>query len=166
MDSSFFVWKIHEIINNGVKTMFKLILVIIAGLLPLAPAAVYFLRQRMGSPAKATRGLVLGLNVVNLVVAMMVVGFGLLWLFSPQTVLAAAPAAQTAVGDPYATLAAALSTGMATIAAGIAVSNTGAAALGAIAERPETFGRALVFVGLSEGIGIYGLIVSVLILNR
>lgn len=146
--------------------MFKLILVVLAGLLPLAPAAVYFLRQRMQSPVKATRRLVLGLNVVNLVVAMMVVAFGLIWLFSPQTVLAAGAVSQAAAADPYATLAAALSTGLATIAAGIAVSNTGAAALGAIAERPETFGRALVFVGLSEGIGIYGLIVSVLILNR
>lgn len=146
--------------------MVKLILVLIAGLLPMAPAAVYFLRQRMGSPAKATRRLVLGLNVANLVVALMVVGVGLVWLFSPQTVLAAAPAAAAGTADPYATLAAALATGLATISAGIAVSNTGAAALGAIAERPETFGRALVFVGLAEGIGIYGLIVAVLILNR
>ena len=146
--------------------MLKLILVVIAGLLPLAPAAIYFLRRRMGSPEKATRKLVLGLNVVNVVVAMMVVGFGLIWLFSPQSVQAASSSQAAAAADPYATLAAALSTGLATIAAGIAVSNTGAAELGAIAERPETFGRALVFVGLSEGIGIYGLIVSVLILNR
>jgi V/A-type H+-transporting ATPase subunit K len=146
--------------------MLKILLVIIAGLLPLAPAAVYFLRQRLGTPARATRRLVLSLNVANLVVALMVVGFGLIWLFSPQTALAAAPAAATGVADPYASLAAALSTGLATIAAGIAVSNTGAAALGAIAEKPETFGRALVFVGLAEGIGIYGLIVAVLILNR
>ncbi len=71
--------------------MLKLVIVIIVGLLPMAPAAIYFLRQRLGSPAKATRRLVLGLNVVNLVVALMVVGFGILWLFSPQTVLAAAP---------------------------------------------------------------------------
>ncbi len=146
--------------------MIKIILVLIAGLLPMAPAAVYFLRQRFQSPAGATRKLVLGLNMANLVVALMVVGFGLVWLFSPQTVLAAAPSAAAATADPYASLAAALSTGLATIAAGIAVSNTGAAALGAIAEKPETFGRALVFVGLAEGIGIYGLIVAVLILNR
>ena len=146
--------------------MFKLILVIIVGLLPLAPAAIYFLRQRLGSPEKVTRKLVFGLNVVNLVVIMMVVGIGLVWLFSPQTVQAASPAAAAGSSDPFVTLAAALSTGLATIAAGIAVSNTGAAALGAISEKPETFGRALVFVGLSEGIGIYGLIVSVLILNH
>ena len=75
-------------------------------------------------------------------------------------------AAAAGTSDPYATLAAALAAGIATLAAGIAVSNTGAAALGAIAEKPEVFGRALVFVGLAEGIGIYGLIVAVLILNR
>ncbi len=63
-------------------------------------------------------------------------------------------------------LAAGLSTGLATIGAGIAVGMTGSAALGTIAERPETFGRALIFVGLAEGIAIYGLIVSFLLISR
>ena len=75
-------------------------------------------------------------------------------------------AAQAAGGDPYVSLAAAISTGLATIGAGIAVSGTGAAAVGAIAEKPESFGRALIFVGLAEGIAIYGLIIAFLILNR
>jgi V/A-type H+-transporting ATPase subunit K len=99
-------------------------------------------------------------------IAVVIAGFGLLWMASPQTVMAAGLVAPSATADPYASLGAAIATGVATLAAGIAVSNTGAAALGAIAERPETFGRALVFVGLSEGIGIYGLIIAVLILNR
>ena len=42
----------------------------------------------------------------------------------------------------------------------------GSAAIGASAEKPELFGRALILVGLAEGIAIYGLIVSILILNR
>jgi V/A-type H+-transporting ATPase subunit K len=42
----------------------------------------------------------------------------------------------------------------------------GAAALGAIGERPEIAGRALIFVGLAEGIAIYGLIVAIMILGR
>ena len=145
--------------------MLKLIVVIIAGLMPMAPAAIYFLRQRLHSPATATRRLVWGLQGVNLVLALMIAGLGLVWLASPQSAMAAGLAAATTT-DPYAALAAALATGLATISAGFAVSNTGAAALGAIAEKPETFGRALVFVGLAEGIGIYGLIVAVLILNR
>ena len=41
-----------------------------------------------------------------------------------------------------------------------------AAAVGTIAEKPESFGRALIFVGLAEGIAIYGLIISFMILNR
>lgn len=63
-------------------------------------------------------------------------------------------------------IAAALSTALAAIGAGYAVARVGSAAIGAIAEKPELFGRALVLVGLAEGIAIYGLIVSILILNR
>jgi len=66
----------------------------------------------------------------------------------------------------WAFMAAALSTALATLSAGYAVARVGSAAVGAIAEKPELFGRALVLVGLAEGIAIYGLIVSVLILNR
>lgn len=146
--------------------MLKWIVVLIAGLLPFSPAIIYFLRQRWGSPAANTRKLVLGLNAINLVVALMIIGIGLVWLASPQSVLASDAAAQTSRADQYASLGAAIAVGLATISAGIAVSNTGAAALAAIAERPETFGRALVFVGLAEGIGIYGVIIAVLILNR
>ncbi len=146
--------------------MEKYIVVIIAGLLPFLPAAIYYLRQKLQSPEKATRRLVLGYNVANLVIALAIIGIGLVWLFSPGAALAADPAQATKPFDQWASLAAAIAVGVGTLAAGIAVSNTGAAALGAIAERPETFGRALVFVGLAEGIGIYGLIIAVLILNR
>lgn len=147
--------------------MLKWIVVIIAGLIPLAPAAVYFLRERWSSPMFAARNLVKVLKGVNVAIGLMIAGLALVWLASPQTVLAATSAAPAAaINDPYASLAAAIAAGVATIAAGIAVSNTGAAAVGAIAEKPETFGRVLVFVGLAEGIGIYGLIVAVLILNR
>ncbi len=147
--------------------LLKLIVVIIAGLIPMAPAAVYLLRERFNSPASATRGLIKVLKGANVVIALIIAGLALLWFASPQTVLAAGLTAPTAaVNDPYASIGAAIAAGIATLAAGIAVSNTGAAAVGAIAEKPETFGRVLVFVGLAEGIGIYGLIVAVLILNR
>ena len=56
--------------------------------------------------------------------------------------------------------------GLAALGAGYAVAQVGTAALGALAEKPELFGRVLVMVGLAEGIAIYGLIVSILILNR
>ncbi|MBI2954977.1 MAG: H+transporting two-sector ATPase C subunit [Chloroflexi bacterium] len=77
------------------------------------------------------------------------------------------PGQQGAAADTgIAFLAAGLATGLAAIAAGIAVGMTGSAAIGAVAEKPELFGRFLVIVGLAEGIAIYGLIVSILILGR
>jgi len=62
--------------------------------------------------------------------------------------------------------AAALSTGLAALGAGLAVGRVGAATVGAVTEKPELFGRMLILVGLAEGIAIYGLIISILILNR
>ena len=66
----------------------------------------------------------------------------------------------------YGFLAAAIATALAALGAGFAVAKVGAAAIGALTEKPELFGRLLIFVGLAEGIAIYGLIVSILILNR
>ncbi|HEU5161039.1 MAG TPA: ATP synthase subunit C [Streptosporangiaceae bacterium] len=54
----------------------------------------------------------------------------------------------------------------AAIGAGIAVAYTGAAALAAMSERPELFGRAMVIVGLAEGIAIYGLIIGVILIGK
>lgn len=82
--------------------------------------------------------------------------------------LAATPPAAGPAADALAwgLIGAALATGMSTLGAGIAVGKLGAAAVGALAEKPELFGRLLMLVGLAEGIAIYGLIVSILILNR
>ncbi len=146
--------------------MLKLVVAFIVSLVPMIPAVIYFLHERKHGPKAATRGLVVGLNGVNLVLGLMAVGVGIMWLASPSTVMAAGSAAEAATRDPYAALAAAISTGLATIGAGIAVSSTGAAAVGAIAERPESFGRSLIFVGLAEGIAIYGLIIAFMVLNR
>ena len=147
--------------------MMKLIVAMVAGLLPMAPAVIYFLRQRRNAPARAARGLVLGLSGFNLLLGLMAAGFALMWLASPSSVMAATGVqAAATVGDPYASLAAAIATGLATVGAGIAVSGTGAAAIGAIAEKPEFIGRAFIFVGLAEGIAIYGLIIAFMVLNR
>lgn len=48
----------------------------------------------------------------------------------------------------------------------MAVGYVGAAAMGAIGEKPELAGRALIFVGLAEGIAIYGLIIAIMILGK
>ncbi|MBP1543612.1 MAG: hypothetical protein J6A16_05920 [Oscillospiraceae bacterium] len=61
-------------------------------------------------------------------------------------------------------LAAALSTGLATIGTGIAVGSAAPAAIGAVSENDKAFTKALIFVALGEGVAIYGLLISILIL--
>lgn len=93
---------------------------------------------------------------------------GTVFLVGPLS--AAQPAAPGASFPADATgwgwFSAALATGLSALGAGIAVGKLGTAAVGALAEKPELFGRLLIFIGLAEGIAIYGLIVSILILNR
>jgi V/A-type H+-transporting ATPase subunit K len=72
---------------------------------------------------------------------------------------------QTGAGG-MALLAAAIAVAGSSIGAAIAVAYTGAAALAAMSERPEIFGRAMVIVGLAEGIAIYGLIVAIILIGR
>jgi len=84
----------------------------------------------------------------------------------PVATLAADAASQ---GDPAAGLgylSAAIAVGASTLGAGIAVAVVGAAAMGAMGEKPELAGRALIFIGLAEGIAIYGLIVALMILAK
>ncbi len=61
-------------------------------------------------------------------------------------------------------IAAGLAVGLACIAGGIAVGKIGAAAMGAMSENPELSGKALPFVGLAEGICLWGFLVALLII--
>ncbi len=72
--------------------------------------------------------------------------------------------ADLAAGMGY--LAAALSTGFSALGAGIAVASAASAAIGAVSEDPKAFGKALIFVALGEGVAIYGLLISVMILGQ
>jgi V/A-type H+-transporting ATPase subunit K len=80
------------------------------------------------------------------------------------------PPAAKAVPPPevvkWGFMAAAIVVGMSAIGAAYAVAVVGAAAVAALTEKPETAGRAIVFVGLAEGIAIYGLIIAIMILGR
>ncbi len=89
-------------------------------------------------------------------------------LFVVPDIVYAATAAEggLAVGNGLGFIAAGLSTGMATIGAGYAVGSVGSSALGAVSEDEKLLGKTLIFVGLAEGIAIYGLIISILILGR
>ena len=84
-----------------------------------------------------------------------------------RAVSAAADAGSVAASSAgMAYLGAALSAGLACIGAGIAVASGASAAIGAVSEDPKSFGKALIFVVLGEGIAIYGLLIAILILNR
>ncbi|MCL2277262.1 MAG: ATP synthase subunit C [Treponema sp.] len=61
-------------------------------------------------------------------------------------------------------IAAALAVGLSCIAGGIAVGRIGSAAMGAMSENPDLFGKALPYAGLAEGICLWGFLVALLIL--
>jgi V/A-type H+-transporting ATPase subunit K len=130
-----------------------------------ASMAYTFYARRSARQGRNLRGVAKRLLGVNGLVLGLALLMSAVALISPSAVLAQSGTAVAAANDGSA-LGAALATGLACIGAGIAVAVSGAAAIGGITEKPEVFGRALVFVGLAEGIAIYGLIIAVMILNR
>jgi V/A-type H+-transporting ATPase subunit K len=108
-----------------------------------------------------------GLRVFKAINALLLVAAGI------ATFLAVHPdavyAATATTGKPYsgqALIAAAIAVAGSSIGAGIAVAYTGSAALAAMSERPEMFGRAMVVVGLAEGIAIYGLVIAIILIGK
>ena len=63
-------------------------------------------------------------------------------------------------------LAAAVAFGLGAVGAGFAISHVGAAAMGAVAEKPQIAGQALIFVALAEGIVVFGFITALMILGK
>jgi len=146
--------------------MLKIFIVTLATVIPLAPFVMYIISLYTKDSVRAAKNLVVGFKGYNVFLVLMGLGVAAVWLISPETVYAASSAMKlaTVATDPYASLAAGISTGLAALGAGVAVSGTGAAAIGAIAEKPEALGRSLIFVGLAEGVAIYGLLISFLVL--
>lgn len=68
------------------------------------------------------------------------------------------------IGQGLGFLAAALATGLSALGAGIAVAGAAPAAIGAFSENEKNFGKSMIFVAMGEGVAIYGLIISILIL--
>jgi len=103
-------------------------------------------------------------------VLMFCLGLAGVMLLGVQEVLAADPAVTAAgeitLGQGLALLGVGLPTGLAAIGAAIALGPIGSAALAVIAEKPEMFGRTLIYMGLAEGIAIYGLVMSILLLGK
>ena len=87
-----------------------------------------------------------------------------------DTVAVAAETAADASASGLATglgyIAAGLVTGLSCIGGGIAVASAASAALGAISEDGSIFGKSMIFVAMAEGIALYGLIISFMILGK
>ena len=84
----------------------------------------------------------------------------------PANVETASASAEQSSSNGMGFIGMALATGFACIGAGIAVGSVGSAAIGLIGEQPGAIGTTLIYVGLAEGVAIYGIVVSILILNK
>ncbi|UCG00234.1 MAG: ATPase [Spirochaetaceae bacterium] len=89
-------------------------------------------------------------------------------VFAQEQVPAAQPelTAERASVARFGLIAAAVAFGFGAIGAGIAIANVGAAAMGAIGERPEIASQALIFIALAEGLVVFGFITALMILGR
>ena len=143
--------------------LFPLILIALI----LAPLYPIYRRKASGKPVKAA--------LIANIASFFVLGVALVSLMAGSALAADKPVtadttADIAVAlDPQAGLgmiAAALATGLSGLGGGIAVASSASAALGAISENEKTFGKALIFVALAEGIALYGMIISFTILGK
>ena len=146
--------------------MFWLIAATFLNLIGTFAAGIYFELRPIADGARARRWWksALGGNLLALVV----VSAGALMLGAHDALAQQASAAhgETSIGLGLALIGAGIPTALATIGAGLAVGPVGAASLAVIAEKPEMFGRTLIYLGLAEGIAIYGLVVTILLLGR
>jgi len=104
--------------------------------------------------------------VFSLVITVLLLGvFG---FASPLFAETGAEGAAAASGDSlkWGLIAAALAFGMGALGAGIAIANVGAAAMGAIGEKPEIASQALIFIALAEGLVVFGFITALMILGK
>jgi len=106
------------------------------------------------------------LKVFNL---LLLVGAAVLFVVALSTSPSDAATVGANVGHTYsgdALIGASIAVAGSSIGAAIGVAYTGSAALAAMSERPEMFGRAMVIVGLAEGIAIYGLVVAIILIGK
>ena len=121
---------------------------------------VFFIPNGTRITSKKKIKKILGINLAAYIPVMLVA----ITFAVPEIVFAVSEGAGGTAGLGF--IAVALSTGLAAIGAGYAVGTVGSAALGAVSEDPKILGKTLIFVGLAEGIAIYGLIISIIILGR
>lgn len=143
--------------------MLLFLLPLFALALIMLPFAVILKRRKEGKPYKTKRAVLINAGSFIGVMIMMTI-FVPLFAFASAEGAAEAANAALSVGDGLKYIGAALSTGLATIGTGIAVGGAAPAAIGATSEDDKNFTKALIFVALGEGVAIYGLLISILIL--
>lgn len=137
----------------------KITLVVALLLSIVIPFAAY----AMGEKSRGRYKRALAANVITFFGVMLV---GIVLLFTTQASAAETAAAGSGIATGMGYIAAALVTGFSCIGGGIAVASAASAALGAISEDQSILGKSLIFVGLAEGVALYGLIISFMILSR
>lgn len=123
-------------------------------------AVGYVMQKRQVKGGKGIYAAILGVS------SFLVFTGAILTLASSPAHAAESVAASYGIGAGLGFIAASIATSIACIGAGYAVANVGSAALGLVGEKPEMLGTTLIYLGLAEGIAIYGVIVSLLILQR
>jgi V/A-type H+-transporting ATPase subunit K len=118
--------------------------------------------RRLPQPAVLKGGLQASMLVFALGLAGVML-LGVQEVMAAETVVAAR---EITLGQGLALLGIGLPTGLAAIGAALALGPIGSAALAVVAEKPEMFGRTLIYMGLAEGIAIYGLVMSILMLGK
>ncbi len=144
----------------------QMVLNIVSMVLIAVGLSCALIMRKSAQPLVALKVFVGSMLSVNGLVALVSLSLAFVALAYPAPVLAQEGTTTASSGLGGAEMGAALATGLACIGAGIAVGIAGAAAIGGITEKPEILGRTLIFVGLAEGIAIYGLIISFMILSR
>ena len=139
--------------------MLKFIVLFFAAFAVFSPLFLIGIRRYTGQKAKRALGANIASFFAFLVLAS-VVGIG----GSASAAGAEAAAAASGMAEGLKYVGAALAVGLSGIGGGIAVASSASAALGAISENDKAFGKALIFVGLAEGVALYGLIVALLLL--
>jgi len=137
-------------------------LVVVSLLLAAAmagPIAFYYLGERSRKRGK----MALAVNLLSFVAVFVL---AVVFLFGRTAVGADAAPTASDMALAAAFIGAGLVTGLCSIGTGIAVSSAAAAAIGAISENENNFGKAMIFVAMAEGIAIYGLLISFMILGR
>ena len=134
--------------------------------LAVAVAGTHWLTRRWGRRALRVVLAVDGVLMLGALVLLVLAATGHPAAADPGTLVTSAADTSTSTANGSALIGASIAVAGSSIGAAIAVAYTGSAALAAMSERPELFGRAMVIVGLAEGIAIYGLIVAVILIGR